>query len=112
MLAEHYPLRVLLMAVSGFVDRHQADVMADLPEESHVHEEHIGDVGSCAARQPLSLSLETSREFESPSASGSIPTPWFRLGVPTLTVANREQWPSSPSAPRPRPQLDLWRSLG
>ncbi len=42
--------------------------------------------------QPLS---ESTREFEIPSGSVPIPTPLFRLGVPTLTVANREhaEWP-------------------
>ena len=39
MLAEIYPLQVLLMTFSGLVNRHQADVIAYLVEENRVLEE-------------------------------------------------------------------------
>ena len=45
------------------------------------------DRSSALGCQPLS---ESAREFEIPSGSVPIPTPLFRLGVPTPTVANRE----------------------
>ena len=39
MQAEIYPLQVLLLTVSGWVHRHQADVLAYLVEESRVLKE-------------------------------------------------------------------------
>ena len=41
MLAEIYPLRVLLLTVSGVVNRHQADVIAYLVEENRVLKEQM-----------------------------------------------------------------------
>jgi len=41
MLAGTYPFRVLLMALSGLVNRHQADVIAYLVEENRVLEEQM-----------------------------------------------------------------------
>ena len=41
MLAELHPLRVLLLTVSGMVNRHQADVIAYLVEENRVLEEQM-----------------------------------------------------------------------
>ena len=37
MLADIYPLQVLLFTVSGIVNRHQANVIAYLVEENKVH---------------------------------------------------------------------------
>ncbi len=37
MLADTYPIRVLLMTLAGLVNRHQADVVAYLVEESQPH---------------------------------------------------------------------------
>jgi hypothetical protein len=39
MLAETYPLQVLLLTVSGLVNRHQANVIAYLVEENRVLKE-------------------------------------------------------------------------
>ena len=36
-----YPLRVLLLTLSGFVNRHQADVIAYLVEENRILKEHL-----------------------------------------------------------------------
>jgi len=36
MSTDFYPLRVLLLTLSGFVNRHQADVVAYLIEENRV----------------------------------------------------------------------------
>lgn len=41
MLSELYPLRILLMTLSGLVNRHQADVVAYLIEENRVLEEQM-----------------------------------------------------------------------
>ncbi len=41
MLAEIYPLRVLLLIVSGVVNRHQADVIAYLVEENRILKEQM-----------------------------------------------------------------------
>ncbi len=41
MWAETYPLRVLLLTISGFVNRHQADIIAYLVEENRVLKEHM-----------------------------------------------------------------------
>jgi hypothetical protein len=41
MLAATYPLQVLLLTVSGFVNRHQADVISYLVEENRVLKEHL-----------------------------------------------------------------------
>ena len=41
MLAETYPLRVLLLTIAGFVNRHQADVIAYLVEENRVLKEQL-----------------------------------------------------------------------
>ena len=41
MLAEIYPLQVLLMTLSGLVNRHQADVIAYLVEENRVLKEQM-----------------------------------------------------------------------
>ena len=41
MRADIYPLQVLLLTVSGWVYRHQADVIAYLIEENRVLEEQI-----------------------------------------------------------------------
>lgn len=38
-LVETYPLRVLLLTVAGFVNRHQADVISYLVEENRVLKE-------------------------------------------------------------------------
>ncbi len=43
MLAEFHPLRVLLLTVSGIVNRHQADVIAYLVEENRVLKEQMRD---------------------------------------------------------------------
>ena len=43
MLAEIYPLQVLLMTFSGLVNRHQADVIAYLVEENRVLKEQMKD---------------------------------------------------------------------
>ena len=42
MLAEIYPLQVLLLTVSGIVNRHQANVIAYLVEENRVLKEQFG----------------------------------------------------------------------
>ena len=42
MLAEIYPLQVLLFTVSGIVNRHQANVIAYLVEENRVLKEQFG----------------------------------------------------------------------
>ncbi len=42
MLAEFYPLQVLLLTVSGIVNRHQANVIAYLVEENRVLKERMG----------------------------------------------------------------------
>ena len=42
MLAEIYPLQVLLLTVSGVGNRHQANVIAYLVEENHVLKEQFG----------------------------------------------------------------------
>ena len=39
MRADIYPLQVLLLTVSGWVHRHQANVIADLVEENRVLKE-------------------------------------------------------------------------
>ena len=36
-----YPLRVLLLTLSGFVNRHQADVIAYLVEENRILKEQL-----------------------------------------------------------------------
>ncbi len=41
MLAETYPIQVLLMTFSGLVNRHQADVIAYLVEENRVLKERM-----------------------------------------------------------------------
>jgi len=41
MKAELYPLQVLLLTVSGWVNRHQADVIAYLVEENRVLKEQM-----------------------------------------------------------------------
>ena len=41
MLAEIYPLQVLLMTFSGLVNRHQADFIAYLVEENRVLKEQM-----------------------------------------------------------------------
>jgi putative transposase len=41
MLAETYPIQVLLMTLSGLVNRHQADVIAYLVEENRVLKEQM-----------------------------------------------------------------------
>ena len=41
MLAEIYPLQVLLLTVSGIVNRHQANVIAYLVEENRVLKEQM-----------------------------------------------------------------------
>ncbi len=41
MLAETYPIQVLLMTFSGLVNRHQADVIAYLVEENRVLKERV-----------------------------------------------------------------------
>ncbi len=41
MRAEIYPLQMLLMTVSGWVHRHQADVIAYLLEENRVLKERL-----------------------------------------------------------------------
>ena len=41
MLADIYPLRVLLLTVSGWVNRHQADLIAYLGEENRVLKEQL-----------------------------------------------------------------------
>jgi hypothetical protein len=41
MRAYIYPLQMLLLSVSGWENRHQADVVAYLVDENHVLEEHI-----------------------------------------------------------------------
>jgi len=43
MLAEIYPLQVLLMPFSGLVNRHRADVIAYLVEENRVLKEQMKD---------------------------------------------------------------------
>ena len=42
MLAEIYPLQVLLLTVSGIVNRHQANVISYLVEENRVLKEQFG----------------------------------------------------------------------
>ena len=41
MRAEIYPLQMLLLTVSGWVNRHQADVIAYLVEENRVQKEQM-----------------------------------------------------------------------
>lgn len=41
MRADTYPLQVLLVTVSGWVNRHQADVIAYLVEENRVLKEQL-----------------------------------------------------------------------
>ena len=41
MRAEIYPLQILLLTVSGWVNRHQADVIAYLVEETRVLKEQM-----------------------------------------------------------------------
>jgi len=43
MRAELLPLRVLILAVSGWVNRHQQEVIEYLVEENRVLREQIGD---------------------------------------------------------------------
>ena len=42
MRADIYPLQVLLLTVSGWVNRHQAEVIAYLVEENRVLKEQMG----------------------------------------------------------------------
>ncbi|MEM7311354.1 MAG: hypothetical protein AAF682_32105, partial [Planctomycetota bacterium] len=41
MTADYYPLRVLLLTFTGWVNRHQADVIAYLVEENRVLREQM-----------------------------------------------------------------------
>jgi hypothetical protein len=41
MASKFYPLQVLLLTLSGFVNRHQADVLAYLVEENRVLKEQM-----------------------------------------------------------------------
>lgn len=41
MRAETYPLQVLLLPVSGWAHRHQADVIANLVEENRILKEQM-----------------------------------------------------------------------
>ncbi len=42
MLADTYPIQVLLMTFSGLVNRHQANVIAYLVEENRLPKKHRG----------------------------------------------------------------------
>ena len=41
MPTDSYPLRVLLLTLSGFLNRHQADVISYLIEENRILKEHL-----------------------------------------------------------------------
>ncbi len=53
MLADIYPLQVLLMTFSGLVNRHQADVIAYLVEEKRVLREQMKGRTDKACKGPV-----------------------------------------------------------
>ncbi len=103
MLAETYPIRVLLMTFSGLVNRHQADIIAYLVEEYRVLKEQMGGESKRTSRT-VSHSVQIGHPVV--STANSLSSGRIGPGVvarPMSMFASRQEW--GPSETRTR----VWR---